>query len=126
MVEGPNFYFGRGRSGNVECLKELCTRADISLEVVEPITIGGEYVSSSRVRKLIEQGQVEEADRLLTRPYRLRGMVTHGASRGHRIGFPTANLNARVFTGVERCWLKARNVRLQSTSAPIPRLPINR
>jgi riboflavin kinase/FMN adenylyltransferase len=94
MVEGPNFYFGRGRSGNVERLKELCTRADVLLEVVEPITIGGEYVSSSRVRKLIECGQVEEADRLLTRPYRLRGMVTHGASRGHRIGFPTANLDA--------------------------------
>jgi riboflavin kinase/FMN adenylyltransferase len=94
MVEGPNFYFGRDRRGDIERLKELCSQSDIMLEVVEPITIGGEYVSSSRVRKLIEQGQVEEADRLLTRPYRLRGMVTHGASRGHRIGFPTANLNA--------------------------------
>jgi len=94
MVEGPNFYFGRDRRGNIERLKEFCSQADIMLEVVEPITIGGEYVSSSRVRKLIEQGQVEEADRLLTRPYRLRGMVTHGASRGHRLGFPTANLNA--------------------------------
>jgi riboflavin kinase/FMN adenylyltransferase len=94
MVEGPNFYFGRDRRGNIERLKEFCSQADIMLEVVEPITIGGEYVSSSRVRKLIEQGQVEEADQLLTRPYRLRGMVTHGASRGHRLGFPTANLNA--------------------------------
>ena len=94
MVEGPNFYFGRDRRGNIERLKEFCSQADIMLEVVEQVTIGGEYVSSSRVRKLIEQGQVEEADRLLTRPYRLRGMVTHGASRGHRLGFPTANLNA--------------------------------
>jgi riboflavin kinase/FMN adenylyltransferase len=94
MVEGPNFYFGRDRRGNIERLKELCSQADMMLEVVEPITIAGEYVSSSRVRKLIESGQVEEADRLLTRPYRLRGMVIHGASRGHRIGFPTANLNA--------------------------------
>ena len=58
------------------------------------IVLGGAYVSSSRVRKLIEAGQVEEAAHLLTRPYRLRGMVTHGSSRGHRIGFPTANVDA--------------------------------
>jgi riboflavin kinase/FMN adenylyltransferase len=64
------------------------------LEIVEPIRIAGEYVSSSRVRKLLEGGKVEEASRLLTRPYRLRGMVTHGASRGHRLGFPTANVDA--------------------------------
>jgi riboflavin kinase/FMN adenylyltransferase len=94
MVEGPNFYFGRGRSGDIERLQALCNASDVLLEVVEPIKIGGEYVSSSRVRKLIEAGRVEEAAHLLTRPYRLRGMVTHGASRGHRIGFPTANVDA--------------------------------
>jgi riboflavin kinase/FMN adenylyltransferase len=94
MVEGPNFYFGRGRSGNIERLNALCEAAGVLLEVVEPIMIGGEYVSSSRVRKLIEAGRVEDAAHLLTRPYRLRGMVTHGSSRGHRIGFPTANVDA--------------------------------
>ncbi len=94
MVEGPNFFFGRGRSGNIERLKMLCEAASVLLEVVKPIKIGGEYVSSSRVRKLIEAGHVEEAAQLLTRPYRLRGMVTHGSSRGHRIGFPTANVDA--------------------------------
>jgi riboflavin kinase / FMN adenylyltransferase len=94
MVEGPNFYFGHGRSGDIGQLNGLCERAGILLEVVEPIRIAGEYVSSSRVRKLLEAGKVEEASRLLTRPYRLRGMVTHGASRGHRIGFPTANVDA--------------------------------
>jgi len=94
MVEGPNFFFGRGRSGNIKRLRELCDRAEITLEIVDPVTIGGQYVSSSRVRALIEIGQVEEAARLLTRPYRLRGMVTHGASRGHRMGFPTANVDA--------------------------------
>jgi riboflavin kinase/FMN adenylyltransferase len=94
LIEGPNFYFGRGRSGNIERLKALCDGAGISLDVVEPIKVGGEYVSSSRVRKLVAAGQVEDASHLLTRPYRLRGMVTHGASRGHRIGFPTANIDA--------------------------------
>jgi riboflavin kinase/FMN adenylyltransferase len=94
IVEGPNFYFGRRRSGNIQRLKQLCGQADILLEIVEPIQIGGEYVSSSRVRQLIADGHVEQAAHLLTRSYRLRGMVTHGAGRGHRIGFPTANLDA--------------------------------
>jgi riboflavin kinase/FMN adenylyltransferase len=94
MVEGPNFYFGHGRSGNIERLKTLCNKSNIALEIVEPIQIDGEIVSSSRVRKLIAAGRVEDAAHLLTRPYRLRGMVTHGASRGHRIGFPTANMDA--------------------------------
>jgi riboflavin kinase/FMN adenylyltransferase len=94
MVEGPNFYFGRGRSGNIDRLNELCRAAGIALEIVAPVEIDGEYVSSSRVRRLVQNGQVEQASHLLTRPYRLRGMVTHGSSRGHRIGFPTANVDA--------------------------------
>jgi riboflavin kinase/FMN adenylyltransferase len=94
MVEGPNFYFGRGRTGNIGLLMELCGAAGVALEVVPPVEIDGDYVSSSRVRKLVQNGQVEAALHLLTRPYRLRGMVTHGSSRGHRIGFPTANIDA--------------------------------
>jgi riboflavin kinase/FMN adenylyltransferase len=58
------------------------------------VQIDGDYVSSSRVRRLVSQGQIDEARRLLTRPYRIRGMVTHGAGRGHKIGFPTANVDA--------------------------------
>src|SRR5205814_9888758 len=52
------------------------------------------FVSSSRVRELIRAGQVEQAGKLLSAPYRIRGMVTHGAGRGAKIGFPTANLSA--------------------------------
>jgi riboflavin kinase/FMN adenylyltransferase len=94
VIEGPNFQFGRGRSGDIKRLSELCEAAEVTLDVVGPVKVDGEYVSSSRVRGLIGGGQVEEAARLLTRPYRLRGMVTHGSNRGHRIGFPTANINA--------------------------------
>lgn len=94
MVEGPNFYFGRGRAGTVDVLRQLCLKANISLEIVEPLTVQGEYVSSSRVRKLIEVGDVAAAGELLTQPYRIRGMVRHGAARGAKIGFPTANLDA--------------------------------
>jgi riboflavin kinase/FMN adenylyltransferase len=94
MVEGPNFFFGHNRAGNIQVLTRLCEHAGISLEVVEPLVVGGQYVSSSRVRQLIQQGDVQQASTLLTRPYRIRGMVTHGAARGAKIGFPTANLGA--------------------------------
>jgi riboflavin kinase/FMN adenylyltransferase len=115
MVEGPNFYFGRGRQGNVQTLGELCREHDIQLRIVEPLLEAGEYISSSRIRKLIKHGNVFEAAGLLTHPYRIRGMVTHGASRGSTIGFPTANLDAvdtlvpamGVYAG--RCYLESRS-----------------
>jgi riboflavin kinase/FMN adenylyltransferase len=94
LVEGPNFCFGRGRAGTIEMLREFCDEASIALEIVEPVVIDGEYVSSSRVRGLIAAGRIDEAGHMLTRPYRIRGMVTHGAARGSKIGFPTANVGA--------------------------------
>lgn len=94
MVEGPNFYFGRDRSGTIEVLREFTQAADMQLEVVEPVVIDGDYVSSSRVRKLIVAGDMAAAAHLLTRPYRIRGMVAHGAGRGAKIGFATANVEA--------------------------------
>jgi riboflavin kinase/FMN adenylyltransferase len=94
LVEGPNFYFGRGRSGTIDVLRRLAEAAGISLDVVEPLVIGGDYVSSSRIRRLIAEGDVAAARGLLTRPYRIRGMVVHGAGRGAKLGFGTANLDA--------------------------------
>jgi riboflavin kinase/FMN adenylyltransferase len=94
MVEGPNFYFGRGRAGTIDVLRRLTAAAGIELEVVEPVVEGGHIVSSSRVRRLISAGRVGEARGLLTQPYRIRGMVVHGAGRGAKVGFGTANLNA--------------------------------
>lgn len=92
VVEGPNFYFGHNREGNPEVLRRLAAPHGISVDVVSPTQAGGELVSSSRVRRLVGQGDVAGAAVLLTSPYRLRGLVTHGAGRGSRIGFPTANL----------------------------------
>ena len=97
LVEGPNFYFGHNREGDVRLLAELANGAGMSLDVVEPRTTAdgaaGELISSSRIRKMIgEDGDVAGAAKLLTAPYRLRGIVTHGAGRGAKLGFPTANL----------------------------------
>lgn len=96
MVEGPNFNFGKDRAGDVKTLEALCQTNGIMLDIVEPLTRPGEteYVSSSRIRKLIAQGNVQLACEMLTQPYRIRGMVTHGAGRGAQLGFATANLEA--------------------------------
>jgi riboflavin kinase/FMN adenylyltransferase len=93
LIEGPNFHYGRNREGNVDTLAEMCRESGRTLEIVEPMLWRGDYVSSSRTRTLIQDGDVQDAARLLTRPYRLRGLVTHGARRGRQIGFPTANLD---------------------------------
>ncbi len=94
MVEGPNFYFGHNRAGTIDVLRQLTSAAGISLDVVEPLVVGGDYVSSSRIRGLLAEGDVAQARQLLTQPYRIRGMVVHGAGRGMKLGFGTANLDA--------------------------------
>jgi riboflavin kinase/FMN adenylyltransferase len=94
VVEGANFFFGRDRAGNVDVLRRLCGENGIAVEIVEPLELDGAIVSSSRVRELIGRGDVAAAGGLLTRPYRIRGLVTHGAARGAKLGFPTANVSA--------------------------------
>src|SRR5262245_23409097 len=66
LVEGPNFYFGHNREGTIERLTGLTAAAGISLDVVPPVVVDGAIVSSSRVRGLVQQGDVEQASKLLT------------------------------------------------------------
>lgn len=94
VVEGPNFRFGLDRAGDIHSLEEFCRQAGVVLEIVPPVTDGDGTISSSRVRDRIRQGDVDAARRMLTEPYRVRGMVTHGARRGASLGFPTANVEA--------------------------------
>jgi riboflavin kinase/FMN adenylyltransferase len=93
MVEGPNFFFGHDRQGNVDALREWSSEAGINFEVVDPIEDDDRLISSSRIRESIAQGRVEEAARFLGRPHRVRGIVSHGAARGAGLGFPTINLD---------------------------------
>ncbi len=92
IVEGPNFFFGHKRQGDVELLGQLCRRHGLVLDVVDPIVIDDEIVSSSRIRKLVAEGEIDKVNRLLTEPYRIRGCVVHGKGRGAELGFPTVNL----------------------------------
>ena len=92
MVEGPNFFFGRDRGGNVERLGLMCDAAGIQLTVAEPTVITDRMISSTSIRTLLSEGDVFAAAQLLGRPHRIRGLVASGAQRGRVIGFPTANL----------------------------------
>ena len=92
LVEGPNFRFGRNRTGSIDTLNRLCPAYGVLLEVVDPMELEGAMVSSSRIRQSLSKGQVELAARLLGRPHRLRGRVGPGAGRGSQLGFPTANI----------------------------------
>ena len=92
LVEGPNFFFGRNRSGNITVLRELCARHGLSFDVAPPVTVDEQLVSSSVIRSLLDTGDIAHANRLLGHSYRLAGRVGHGAQRGRTIGFPTANL----------------------------------
>lgn len=93
MVEGPNFFFGKGRAGDVTLLGQLCRVHGMTLDIMPPLHRGEKMVSSSRVRSAIEQGDIPSARDLLTAPYRLTGAVVTGDKRGRTIGFPTANLS---------------------------------
>ncbi|MFM1904270.1 MAG: hypothetical protein RLZZ440_2170 [Planctomycetota bacterium] len=92
IVEGRDFRFGAGRAGDVGLLAGLAAADRATVDVVEPVLVDGEPVSSSRLRRLVAAGDVAEAIRLGTAPHRATGRVVAGARRGAGLGFPTANL----------------------------------
>ena len=92
VVTGEDFTFGKGRGGDFEKLVTLGKKAGIEARAVPPVLHHGAPVSSSRVRDALREGDPQEAARLLTRPFAIRGIVQHGDKRGREIGYPTANL----------------------------------
>jgi riboflavin kinase / FMN adenylyltransferase len=92
MVEGPNFFFGRNRAGSITMLRSFCTAHQLTLDIIPPVIVDEQLVSSSVIRSLIEAGDLTESVRLLGHPYRVTGIVGRGAERGRTLGFPTANL----------------------------------
>jgi len=92
IVVGPDFHFGHRAEGDVDTLRTRAAPEGFAVEVVRPVQIDGEIVSSTRIRNLLLAGEVERATRFLGRPYGVRGLVVHGAKRGRALGFPTINL----------------------------------
>ena len=91
---GANFLFGHDRSGNFSMLRMLGARYGFRAEKIDPVRYKELVVSSSRVRRLIAEGRVDEAATLLGRHYFMDGTVVHGLQRGRLLGFPTANLES--------------------------------
>jgi riboflavin kinase / FMN adenylyltransferase len=93
LVVGYDYAFGKGRSGNIEFLRRQGELFGFPVTVVPACTIDGELVSSTRIRQLVREGRMAEAQKLLGRSYQLRGTVQVGKQRGGPvIGYPTANL----------------------------------
>ena len=92
VIVGYNYHFGKGQKGDVQTLKDAGKVFDFEVEVVEPLKVDHTIVSSSKIRDLIQRGEVEEASKLLGRDYPIIGKVVEGAKRGQTLGFPTANL----------------------------------
>jgi len=97
VVTGGDFTFGKGAKGNVELLRSLGGELGLQSRVVSAVEAEGEVVSSSRIRQALRDGDPQEAARLLTRPFAIRGIVEHGDKRGRVIGYPTANLGVENY-----------------------------
>jgi riboflavin kinase/FMN adenylyltransferase len=95
IVVGEDFRFGHDREGNVAMLRSA---GPWEVDLVRPISAGGEVVSSTRIRNLLLAGRVEDAAGLLGRPYAITGRIEHGEKRGRALGYPTIN----VATPLER------------------------
>ncbi|HET7598846.1 MAG TPA: bifunctional riboflavin kinase/FAD synthetase [Gemmatimonadales bacterium] len=92
LVFGYDHGFGRGRSGDVETLRRLGAELGFAVDAVRPVDVGGEPVSSGRIRRAVAGGDLRTAARLLGRAYTVSGRVVPGERRGRLIGVPTINL----------------------------------
>jgi riboflavin kinase/FMN adenylyltransferase len=93
VLVGEDFRFGRGRKGDLATLRAAAR--NFSVEAMGTVMVDGERASSTAVRGALAAGDMEHAARLLGRPFAIAGRVVHGAKRGARLGFPTANIRVR-------------------------------
>ncbi len=93
LVVGDDFRFGRNRAGDFAFLRAMGARHGFDVVAMHSFRIEGERVSSTRIRQALAAGDMDTAEKLLGRPYRMCGRVAHGDRRGRGIGFPTANLH---------------------------------
>ncbi len=92
LVMGQDLHFGYKREGNPQSVVEEGMRRGFQVTVVPPVDVGGERVSSTRIRRALLEADLERASQLLGHPYLVRGKVSNGQGRGRDLGFPTANV----------------------------------
>ena len=92
LVVGPDFTLGKDRKGSISVLRELGSEMGFSVTMIAAMNFFGEVVSSTSIRKYLEEGDLKNVSKLLGRTFSLQGIVVRGDSRGRALGFPTANL----------------------------------
>ncbi|MDR0874768.1 MAG: bifunctional riboflavin kinase/FAD synthetase [Clostridiales Family XIII bacterium] len=117
---GYNFRFGALARGDADTLRALGVLYGFEVDVVDRVEVGGQPVSSTRIRALIEKGKVCEANRLLGEDFRLSGTVLHGNARGRTIGFPTANFKPDPVMVWPSYGVYATTVSVPGTDKPLP------
>jgi riboflavin kinase/FMN adenylyltransferase len=95
LIIGPDFALGRDREGDAEKLRLLGQQMGFSVEVIPPVVLDGQVVSSSAIRQALTQGDMKKAEKLFGRLFSLNGQVVSGDRRGRALGFPTANLELK-------------------------------
>ncbi|MEE9542289.1 MAG: bifunctional riboflavin kinase/FAD synthetase [Thermodesulfobacteriota bacterium] len=96
VIVGHDYAFGKGKRGTINHLKELAKEFGFKVTVIEAYKLGGQVVSSSRVREEIKEGRPGKAKRLLGREFSVTGSVVRGTDIGHALGFPTANIKPKT------------------------------
>ncbi|MFC1980791.1 bifunctional riboflavin kinase/FAD synthetase [Chloroflexota bacterium] len=119
LVIGPDFALGRHREGDTDTLRQLGQDMNFSVTIVPPARINGEVISSTAIRRAIADGDMRKVDKMVGRPFRLRGRVVTGAGRGAGLGFPTANLDIKAeqaipADGVYASWANINGKAFQS------------
>lgn len=118
FIVGHDFAFGHNRGGDVPALKKFGEAFGFEVVPLKPFMKDGEVVSSSRIRRLLDAGEIEAVAGLLGRPFFVRGRVTRGEGRGRRIGVPTANLDLPKERAVPKAGVYAGFVTYQGNSYP--------
>lgn len=93
LVAGHDFHFGYKGEGNPQRLEQLCRELGIGCDIIPPVCQDGRIISSTYIRNLIAQGEIEQANRFLGHPHCLTDKVSHGKKLGSALGFPTVNLH---------------------------------
>ncbi|NIA28880.1 MAG: bifunctional riboflavin kinase/FAD synthetase, partial [Actinobacteria bacterium] len=92
FIIGHDHAFGRNRTGNFELLFKMSKVHDFKVDAVDPLLLDGQIVSSTKIRNLLADASVTQANTFLGRQYSIRGKVVSGHGRGRDLGFPTANI----------------------------------
>ncbi|MBQ2687462.1 MAG: riboflavin biosynthesis protein RibF [Clostridia bacterium] len=116
---GFNYKFGRGGNADVATLKYLCEKEGIEVTVIDEVTLDGVTVSSSEVRRLLDEGDIKTASKMLQKPFALFGEVVHGNALGRKMGIPTINVGTDATKLLPKFGVYGANVYIDGSDQPL-------